>query len=181
MENVLARLHADHRNMSALLDILERELAVVEKAGNANFELMRDVMRYLTQYSDRVHHPMEDLLYARLADRSPRARTDLAGVPEQHERIAAESGRLLDTVTMIADGGMTLRSAILADGKRYAADLRKHIEMEEKHLFPLAEKTLDGSDLDEVARTLDTQKDPVFGDVVEADFQNLYAHIRDET
>ncbi len=74
MGTVIDRLHADHANMSSLLDILDRELDVVERAGNANFEIMRDVMHYLTRYSDLVHHPMEDLVYARLAERSPKAR-----------------------------------------------------------------------------------------------------------
>jgi len=180
MSDVIDRLRADHTNMGSLLDILGRELDVVERAGNADFEVMRDVMQYLVRYSDTVHHPMEDLVYARLVDRSPGVRRDLASIPEHHDRIVHESRTLLDTLAMIADGGMTLRADILAAGRRYVDDLRRHIEMEERHLFPLAEKVLDASELDEVARVLEEQKDPVFGDVVEADFRNLYEHIRDE-
>jgi len=178
--NVMQRLHRDHRNMASLLDILDRQLDVVERAGNADFEIMRDAMEYLTHYGDRVHHPMEDLVYARLADRSTKARKDLAGVPEQHERIARESEKLLEAVGMVADGGMTLRTEILAAGRRYVADLRRHMEMEEKYLFPLAERTLDDDDLVDVSRILDEQRDPVFGDVVEDDFKRLYEHIQQE-
>jgi len=180
MHNVIERLCSDHQHMGTLLDVLERELDIVERAGNADFAIMRDTMQYLTRYSDKVHHPMEDLVYARLADRSPKARMDLAPVPEQHERIAREGSSLLDAVSMVAVGGMTLRARILRAGRRYVADLRKHIEMEEAHLFPLALSTLDRADLAEVERILDEQKDPVFGDVVQADFEDLYAHIRDE-
>jgi hemerythrin-like domain-containing protein len=180
MATVIDRLHTDHANMSSLLDILDRELAVVADAGNADFEIMRDVMNYLTRYSDAVHHPMEDVVYARLAERSAKARKDLAPIPEHHERIAAESRTLFDTLAMIADGGMMLREDILAAGRAYVADLRKHIEMEEQYLFPLAEETLDDNDLREVERLLDEQKDPVFGEVVEADFRNLYDYIRED-
>lgn len=180
MHDVIDRLRADHHNMSTLLDILERELDAVERAGNADFELMKDVMQYLTRYSDKVHHPMEDLVYARLADRSPKACADLASVPEQHARIERDGASLLETVSMIADGGMTLRAAILRAGRRYAADLRKHIEMEERHLFPLVANTLDEADFGEVVRILEQHQDPVFGDVLNADFQHLYAHIHDE-
>jgi len=179
MGTVIDRLHTDHANMSSLLDILDRELDVVEQAGNADFEIMRDVMHYLTRYSDAVHHPMEDLVYARLADRSPKARKALAPIPEHHERIEVESRELFDTLSMIADGGMSLRADILAAGRTYVADLRKHIEMEELHLFPMAERTLDDQDLEEVARTLEAQKDPLFGPLVEADFRNLYDHIQE--
>lgn len=181
MHEVIDRWRTDHQNMSTLLDILELELDTVEQAGNADFTIMRDAMQYLTRYSDKVHHPMEDLVYARLADRSPGARTKLAAVPEQHQRLEREGASLLQTVSMIADGGMTLRTAIMRAGRRYVADLRKHIEMEERHLFPLVTQTLDDTDLSEVAQLLREQQDPVFGEVLNADFQALYAHIHDET
>ncbi len=90
-----------------------------------------------------------------------------------------ESRKLFETLSMIADGGMSLRAEILAAGRTYVADLRKHIEMEELHLFPMAENALDDQDLSEVARTLEAQKDPVFGAVVEADFRNLYDYIHE--
>ena len=124
MSTVIGRLNTDHANMEKLLDILDHELDVVGEAGNADFELMRDVMHYLTRYSDAIHHPMEDLVYARLAERSPEARKDLARIPEQHERIAAESRALNDAVTMIADGGMTLRTTLLESGREYVSNLR---------------------------------------------------------
>jgi hemerythrin-like domain-containing protein len=181
MSTVIDRLHADHANMSSLLDILDRELDIVEGAGNADFEIMRDVMSYLTRYSDKVHHPMEDVVYARLSEQSPGARRDLAPIPAQHERIGRESRDLHETLSMVADGGMSLRADIVAAGRAYVADLRKHIEMEERHLFPLAEKMLDDADLQEVERVLEEQKDPVFGDVVAEDFRSLYEHIRGET
>jgi len=180
MHSVIERLHADHANMSSLLDILERELDKVERAEIADFEIMKDVMRYLTHYSDAVHHPMEDLVYARLSDRSPKARAELAPMPAEHTRIEKESLALQESVTLIADGGMALRAEIVASGKTYVADLRHHIEQEEKHLFPLAEQHLDDSDLEDIAKILAEREDPVFGAVIDADFRNLYDHIHDE-
>lgn len=181
MHSVIERLKADHASMLSLLDILERELDKVEQTDIADFEIMRDVMNYLTRYSDAVHHPMEDLVYACLADRSPKARAQLAPMPVEHTRIEQESLALQDAVSMIADGGMALRADIVATGKTYLVDLRRHIELEEKHLFPLAKRFLDDSDLEEVAKILAERKDPIFGDVVDADFRDLYEHIQGET
>lgn len=180
MQSVIERLRADHANMNSLLDILDRELDKVERADIADFEIMKDVMHYLTHYSDAVHHPMEDLVYARLADRLPKAREQLARIPAEHTRIEQESLALQESVTLIADGGMALRTEIVASGKTYVSDLRRHIEMEEKHLFPIAETQLDDSDLEEVARILKERKDPVFGAVIDADFRNLYDHIHED-
>lgn len=180
MATVVDRLHEDHANMRRLLDILDRELDAVEAAENADFDLMRDVMRYLVHYSDAVHHPMEDLVYARLAERSVKARNDLVSIPEQHERIEAQSRRLHDEVGMVADGGLALRTEILKAGRDYSSGLRKHIEMEDLHLFPLVESTLDEEDLDEVQRVLDENEDPVFGKVVKEDYRVLYRHIDEQ-
>jgi hemerythrin-like domain-containing protein len=180
MQSILARLHTDHANMSSLLDIFENELAKIEQAEDADFEIMRDVLRYLTRYSDAVHHPAEDLVYARLADRSPKARRELAPIPEAHTRIEQESRAILEAVNQIADGGMALRAEIVKIGQRYVTDLRSHIALEEKHLFPMAKQFLDDDDLEAVQKVLDENKDPVFGEVVEADFRDLYDHIQHE-
>jgi hemerythrin-like domain-containing protein len=180
MQTVIGRLNADHANMTRLLDILDHQFDVVEQAGNANFELMADVMHYLVHYSDAVHHPMEDLVYARLAERSPKARKELMRIPEQHDAIEAKSRQLHDTISMVADGGMTVRAEILAAGRDYVANMRKHIEMEELHLFPMAESILDDRDMEEVARIFAENEDPVFGAVVKEDYRDLYRHIQEE-
>lgn len=180
MHTVIGRLNADHANMTRLLDILDRQFDVVERAGNANFDLMRDVMHYLVHFSDAIHHPMEDLVYARLAERSPKARKELMRIPEQHGAIEAESRRLHDTISMIADGGMTERTEILAAGREYLANMRKHIEMEERHLFPMAESILDDQDMEEVERIFKENEDPVFGSVVKDDYRDLYRHIQEQ-
>ena len=52
--------------------------------------------------------------------------------------------------------------------------------LEEEHLFPMAESVLDDGDLSEVDQVLDEQRDPVFGDVVDADFADLYQYIQRE-
>lgn len=177
MTTAIARLQQDHVNMLRLLDLLERELEAVEDSGQVDFDLMSDVLHYLVHYCDAVHHPMEDLVYARLAERSIKARGDLSQIPAQHQRIEAESRRLYDRVRQVADGGMALRSKIVDLGRAYVSGLRKHIEMEERHLFPLAELVLDAEDFSEVARILDESRDPVFGPVIQADFRNLFRAI----
>ena len=181
METVLSRLQLDHANMSRLLDIVDAQLQLVADAQNADFELMRDILHYLTNYSDAIHHPTEDLLYARLADVSVSARKDLARIPEEHERIEGESRSLLETLTLVADGTMALRSDILERGNAYVASLRKHIEMEEKYLFPMIERLLDESDMAEVQQIYEANQDPVFGPVVRDDFRDLYRYIEEQS
>jgi len=180
MTSPIDRLHKDHAHFAQLLRIVERELDRIEALEHEDHDLMLDVMSYITRYSDRVHHPTEDLLYARLADKSPRARTSLAEVPRDHEALLHEGSAFKTTLTMIADGGMVLREDILVQGRAYLDHLRRHMVLEEEHLFPMARTVLDEADLAEVDQILNEQRDPIFGDVVESDFADLYQHIQRE-
>lgn len=180
MSNPIERLIVDHQNFASLLDILERQLDHVAATKDENFEVMRDVMHYMTRYSDMIHHPMEDLVYARLADKAPKARDDLAAVPSDHERLNSEGAALYESLKSIADGEMVLRDSILTQGRNYVEHLRKHMVLEERHLFPRAKEVLDERDLSEVERILDEQRDPVFGPVVENDFRDLFDFIKNE-
>ena len=66
MPAIMEQLKADHGNISHLLASLEEQMAVVHAEENADFELMHDIMVYMTHYPDHTHHPMEDLMFQRL-------------------------------------------------------------------------------------------------------------------
>ena len=66
MSKVVGDLHQDHRNIRVLLDLLAREIDAVDDASGGDFELMRDVMVYMTRYPDHTHHPKEDLMFERM-------------------------------------------------------------------------------------------------------------------
>ena len=69
MEYTLVLWHADHVNFGRLLSMLESELDLVHEGGSPDYEMMLDIMYYMTHYSDAVHHPKEDLLFARIRAR----------------------------------------------------------------------------------------------------------------
>lgn len=75
LASILSDLRTDHRNVTIMLNLLDREIAETGDLNEPDFELMRDIMLYMTVYSDAVHHPKEDLVYAawrRRARNSPR-------------------------------------------------------------------------------------------------------------
>jgi hemerythrin-like domain-containing protein len=72
---ILEELRQDLRNMALLLDLLERECDHIREGSSTDFELIHDIMHYMTTYPDTVHHPKEDLLYEELKSIRP----DLAG------------------------------------------------------------------------------------------------------
>lgn len=181
MTTPIDRLQQDHANFARLLKVLDSALTRVEAFEREDGEVMRDVMRYITRYSDQIHHPTEDLVYARLADKSPGAREQLAEVPRDHEALAKESQSLSDIFERIVDGDLVERQVVIDTGRHFVEHLRKHMLLEEKHLFPAAQSVLDDEDLSEVERILRDGRDPIFGDVVEEDFKDLLKHIDRES
>ena len=181
MTNPIDRLQQDHANFARLLKVLDSALARVEAFEHEDGEVMRDVMHYITRYSDQIHHPTEDLVYARLADKSPAAREQLAEVPRDHEALANESRALSDIFERIVDGDLVERQVVINEGRHFVEHLRKHMLLEEQHLFPAARNVLDDEDLGEVEQILQDSRDPIFGDVVDDDFKDLLEHIRRES
>ena len=66
LANLLAELRNDHKNMALILDLLETESNRLYNGQDGDYELMADVMRYMTVYPDAIHHPKEDRVYAEL-------------------------------------------------------------------------------------------------------------------
>ena len=64
MQYTIMLWHADHVNFARLLNLLEGELDLLHDAGSPHYQLMLDIMYYMTHYSDVLHHPKEDLVCA---------------------------------------------------------------------------------------------------------------------
>ena len=62
VEQLMSGLRGDHRNMAMLLDSLDREIDKLAASGETDYDLVRDIMLYLTEYPDVVHHPKEDIV-----------------------------------------------------------------------------------------------------------------------
>ena len=52
MSDSIALWRAEHANFATLLDLLEGELDLFHKGGSPNYDLMLDIMFYMTHYPD---------------------------------------------------------------------------------------------------------------------------------
>ena len=58
---LLSELREDHRNMALVLNVLESTIETAATGEDPDFELIDEIMRYMTIYPDAVHHPKEDI------------------------------------------------------------------------------------------------------------------------
>ena len=132
---ILAELREDHRNMALLINLLERESNRIYEGEEPDYELLEDIMHYMTVYPDAVHHPKEDRLYAELKAARPDLSTGFERITMDHRHIADLSVKLRDDIASINAGSPIRRNAVVADALRYVNTLRGHMQWEELDLF----------------------------------------------
>ena len=180
MSKIIGDLHQDHSNIRDLLGLLAREIAAVDEVSGGDFELMRDIMVYMTRYPDHTHHPKEDLMFERMRKRgvAPETQATIDKLLREHGALAEKGAAFRDMLASVIDGAMVERDVLVATGRDYADFLGYHARLEDETVFIEASKLLDEADWAAIERAFEAQADPVFGPVVRQEFRTLYEHIR---
>ena len=174
---LLAELRQDHRNMAILLGLLRDETDRIDHDELPDFELLHDVMRYMTVYSDAMHPPKEDLVYDSMRRAHPELAAGLERVEDDHKEIAALGEALRDDVEAIIAGTAITRERVVHDARDYMKRLNKHMAWEEEDLFRRAAQQIDDLEIDTSHLSA---IDPVFGAQREASFAGLLQAIQRE-
>lgn len=178
MSDYISRWRQDHRNFGKLLDFLERQLDLFHAGDRPNYELMRDVLRYMTQYSDLFHHRREDLIFDRLKQRNAAARQIIDALTHDHVVLRHTGEQLLSYFDGIVNGDVIVaRETVEAGGRAYIDTLREHIALEETKVFEAA-AALPDRDWHAIASAMPDRDDPLFGKTVQAHYDALCRQIR---
>jgi len=179
LTDLLDDLREDHRNMAIMLDLLEQQVDHIRNSELPDYELIHDIMRYMTVYSDAVHHPKEDLLYARMKVGKSGLATELERVEPEHQEIAEFGKALRHDIEAIESGAAVMRNRVIDDATQYVATLRQHMAWEEEDLFRRANELVQSEKEMFVDISALDYPDPVFGPEREHSFSNLLQNIKD--
>jgi len=180
MPDAIAHWHAEHVNFAKLLDLLEGELDLFHQDDSPDYEMMLDIMFYMTHYPDVLHHPKEDLAFARIKEREVSARPVVDELTEQHERLKERGNALVHALDDIVNGSITSREHVEAHGRAYVSDFRKHMQTEEAAILPLAAKLLRSRDWAAIDAAIRHFDDPLFGKNGEQRYAALRRQIASE-
>ena len=175
---LLAELRRDHSNVSLLLDMLEQQIQRLVALEKPDYDVMDDIMHYMTSFADAVHHPKEDGLYKRLKKLRPEMGGRLLMLEQEHAEIARLGVDLRSDIEAIESEAMVRRETVLGDARAYIGMLRNQMLWEEEELFVLLEELSAALDEDDGNEPLPRGRDPVFGGEVEREFERLFASIR---
>jgi hemerythrin-like domain-containing protein len=177
---VLEELQSDHRNMAVLIDMLDAEADRLKALEDPDYELLRDIMTYMTGYPDVVHHRKEDWVYAQMVVVRPAMQTDLRRIERDHAELAKLGTKLVNDIEAIESGTVMRRFDVVEDARQYVNRQRDHMLWEGEKLFPLIDSLKEELDLSEAAPGIGTTPDPVFGAKVESGFRDLFDAIKRE-
>jgi len=141
-EQPVEHWHTDHVYFNRLLNLLEKQVDVFHDGGVPNYELMLDVVYYVTHFSDVLHHPREDAAFARLARRNPGLQLPVARLAQEHRVLAHIGKRLEQMLEQAAGGAFFERADLEALAATYLTSYRSHIAREERDILPLAVRML---------------------------------------
>ncbi len=180
MPVLLDRLAEDHRRLAHLLALLEGLLDRFSDGAEPDYELMCELMEYLIDYADQVHHPSEDLIFKRLLAMPGQDHEVLRRLMDQHEVLAQLNRRFKESLEGIVHEEVLPRDEVEIQGRQVLAALRDHMRLEDEEAFPLAAKLLSQSDWVELAAAAPSVRDPVFGQADPERFRTLYGQLQAE-
>lgn len=178
LNQVLAELREDHRNLSLLLDLLESESEGITVDDEPDFELLHDIMQYMTVYSDAVHHPKEDRVYKLLRERNAELAPGLERVEPEHQQIAELGTTLRNDIEAVISGTAITRDKLHSDLQDYVIRLRRHMRWEEEELFSAADNLARANGDTGISVALFPDDDPLFGATTAASFANLLTYLQ---
>jgi hemerythrin-like domain-containing protein len=180
MNALLDRLAEDHRRLTQLLALLEGMLDRFSDGTEPDYELMCELMEYMVDYADQVHHPSEDLIFERLLAEPGLGHDVLRRLMLQHEALTTLNRRFRDSLEGIVHEEVLPRDEVEQQGRELVATLREHMRLEDQEAFPLAAELLSAADWAALDAAAPTALDPVFGQADPERFRALYAQLRAE-
>jgi hemerythrin-like domain-containing protein len=158
--------------------LLDAETVRLADSDEPDYELIYDVMTYLAEYPDAVHHPKEDLIYRHIKSKRPDIDDSLQRIEADHEALSQASNEIRRDIDAINAEGLVDRQTIAISLRNYSKDLREHMYWEESKLFELADSMQDDEEWAALQKSHDMARDPLFGSQVELRFQKLFNNIQ---
>jgi hemerythrin-like domain-containing protein len=177
----MAELHQDHIHLARLLKTLTQQADLLSSDSDPDLDLILDIVDYIQNYPDLVHHPKEDMVYAAFQKVSDDGKEVVAQLLEEHARLPAITTDFRNLLEEVVNGGSIISRAGLQAKIRHFIDVeRTHMNTEEFVLFPLIENKMGLAEWQQLEDIMPEKIDPLFGGNVIESYKNLYRSIEQQ-
>lgn len=174
---MIERIKREHGYMVKLLAILRHKLAVLKDERAVNYAVLREVVDYLANHSEKVHHPKEDILYRYYLTHYGHHQ-DIENLESEHEALSDITHDFLNVVDMVLQDAVVPQEIFINQLEAFLDAQKKHLELEEQKIFPRLIDTFTVKDWQSVEEQWSVcEDDPVFGSTIAEQYQQLAARI----
>lgn len=177
MRKQILKWKAEHVDFLRLLDLLELQISLFHEGATPSYDVMLDIVYYLTHFADKFHHPREDVAITKLGERDASVRALIQRVLGEHKVIASAGRQLVEQLEAVLNGALLTRESVEVAAATYLTYYRHHMAREEQDLFPMVDKVLRPADWKFVQAAIPTQEDPLFGKDVKERYRALRRQI----
>lgn len=172
-------IRQEHAAISAMLRCLVRLLDQHRKKGTLpDFAALRAMLFYVDEFPEKRHHRREtELLFPKLRARTPISRGLLDRLDGDHARGERRIRDVEHALLAFEMLGESRREAFEKAIGEYVDFYIGHMALEEREIFPLAERVLSESDWQDLDEAFGHDLDPVTGHVPDRQYHALYTHI----
>ena len=179
MHKILAKLHKDHMNFAKLIAFLDKQLTLLEDCKHPDIVTTLDAIKYMKNYPDVVHHPLENVVFEYYLKNYQEVREEVLQLLEEHQEIPVLTDKLLATLEAVLADEPQDRQVLCNNLKAYLSIQKEHMDSEEASIFPMLDSKLDDKDWENIKSELADVEDPLFGKQVGQTYRALQQHIQD--
>ncbi|MGX1925779.1 hemerythrin domain-containing protein [Vibrio sp. NH-7] len=175
---MIERIRREHGYMVRLLAVLKQKMAQLENEQAINYSLLYEIVAYLAEHSERVHHPKEDIIYQYYLDKFGHLES-IENLEAEHKQLSEKTHEFLATVEMILQDAVVPQDIFLEQLKEFIGSQYQHLDMEERSVLPIILRNFTVKDWQAVeAMWSVNEDDPVFGETIAEQYQQLASRVR---
>ena len=173
MKPIIDKLHNDHINFIKLLGFLENQQHLLLECKRTDLESMLDAIRYMKEYPDFVHHPLENVVFKYFLEHHDEVHSELETLLHEHDELPELTDKLLEMLQNALADVPQDRKQLCRYLKEYISTQKEHMNREESLVYPTLNSVLKEDDWDSIRSELELVKDPLFGSSVKKSYQAL--------
>ena len=178
---MLSTIHNDHVNISKLLRLLRKKIQLLEDDQKIDYYLIKGIISYLKNYSDKYHHPMEDMIYAYYLKYRVVSDEVANRLSREHKLIKEATIELDELLDMILLDAVVPREQCIEKLEHFLQLQVAHMNYEEQEILPNIKASLTEDDWRSLEKKWqkDGHSDPLFGDNITEQYKTLAERIKE--
>ncbi len=175
---MIERIRREHSYMVQLLVILRNKTAQLKAGETINYSLVFEIVSYLMNHSEKVHHPKEDIIYRHYLKHYGETQ-NIENLESEHKRLSDITAEFLLVVEMILQDAVVPQQVFISQLEGFVSAQKAHLELEERHILPMIVDTFTMKDWQMVeSQWAQPEDDPVFGNTIADQYRQLAARVR---